>query len=118
MSAKVLAHFNPQQESIVTCDASSYDLGAVSAQREKDRKEHPVAFAWRTLTKAERNYAQVERKTLAVIFGLHRFHQYLFGREFVLVSDHKPLVGLLGGNTPLSPVASARIHRWAMILSG
>ena len=59
----------------------------------------------------------MEREALAVIFGLHRFHQYLFGREFVLVSDHKPLVGLFGENTPLPPMASARIHRWAMILS-
>ena len=96
MSAKVLAHFDPQQKSVVTCDASSYGLGAVLAQRGKDGKEHPVAFALRTLTKAERNYAQVEREALAVIFGLQRFHQYLFRREFLLVSDHKPLAGLLG----------------------
>ena len=118
VSAKVLAHFDPQQESVVTCDASSYGLGAVLAQRGKDGKEHPVAFASRTLMKTERNYAQVEREALAVIFGLQRFRQYLFGRDFVLVSDHKPLVGLLGENTPLPPMASARIHRWAMILSG
>ena len=96
VSAKVLAHFNSQQESIVTCDASSYGLGAVLAQRGKDGKEHPVAFVSRTLTKAERNYGQVEREALAVIFGLQRFNQCLCGREFVLVSDHKPLVGLLG----------------------
>ena len=118
MSAKVLAHFDPQQESVVTCDASSYGLGAVLAQRGKDGKEHPVAFASRTLMKTERNYAQVEREALAVIFGLQRFHQYLFGRDFVLVSDHKPLVELFGENTPLPPMTSARIHRWAMILSG
>ena len=109
MSAKVLVHFDPRQESIVTWNALSYGLGAVLAQREKDGKEHPVAFASRTLMKAERNYAQVEREALAVIFGLQEFHQYLFGKEFMLVSDHKPLVGLLG-NTPLLPMASARIH--------
>ena len=96
VSAKVLAHFDPQQESVVTCDALPYDLGAVLAQRGNDGKEQPVAFASRTLTKVERNYAQVEREALAVIFGLQRFQQYLFGREFVLVSDHKPLVGLFG----------------------
>ena len=84
MSAKVLARFDPQQESVVTCDASSNGLGAVLAQREKDEKEHPVAFVSRTLTKTERNYAQVEREALAVVFGLRRFHHYLFGREFVL----------------------------------
>ena len=58
----------------------------------------------------------VEREALAVISDLQRFHQYLFGKEFALVSDHTPLVGLLGGSTPLLPMASsARIHRWAMI---
>ena len=87
VSAKVLAHFDPQQESIVTCDASSYGLGAVVAQKGKDGKEHPVAYASITSTKAERNYAQVEREALAVDFGLQRFHQYLFGREFVLQSQ-------------------------------
>ena len=59
----------------------------------------------------------MERKALAVIFGLQRFHQYLLGKEFVLVSDHKPVVGLFG-KMPLLPMASARIHQWAMILSG
>ena len=96
MSTKVLTHFDPQQESVITRDASLYGLGAVLAQTGKDEKEHPVAFASRTWTKAERNYAQVERETLAVTFSLQRFHQYLFGREFVLVSGHKPLVRLLG----------------------
>ena len=66
------------------------------AQKGKDEKEHPVLFASTTLTNAERNYAQMKREALAVIFGLQRFHQYLFDAEVVLVSDHKPLVGLFG----------------------
>ena len=82
VSDKVLEHFDPQQEFVVTCDALFYSLVAVLAQRGKDGKEYPVAFALRSLTKAERNYAQVEREALAVIFGLQRVHQYLFGREF------------------------------------
>ena len=79
-------------------------------------KKHPVAFASRTLTKAERNYAQVEREALAVISDLQRFHQYLFGRVCASLRPYTTgrIVG--GGNTTLLPMASsARIHRWAMI---
>ena len=62
-------------------------------------------------------YTQVEREALAVICVYKSFTN-IYLVEFVLISDHKPLVGLFGENTPLPPMASARIHRWAMILSG
>lgn len=52
------------------------------------------------------------------MFGLRCYHQFLFGREFVLVTDHKPVLGMLGESTYLSPMASARVQRWATTLSG
>jgi hypothetical protein len=52
------------------------------------------------------------------MFGLRCYHQFLFGREFVLVTDHKPLLGMLGESTYLSPMDSARVQRWATTLSG
>ena len=56
-----------------------------------DGKEIPVAHASRTLTSAEKNYSQLEKEGLAIVFGVKKFHNYLFGRRFVIESDDQPL---------------------------
>ena len=76
-----------------------------------------MAFASRTLSVAEQNYAQVEREALDIIFGVKRFNQYLYGREFILVTDHRPFCKLFGHADGVRPVAAARMQRWALILS-
>ena len=58
-------------------------------------KVQPVAFASRTLSAAEKNYAHLDREGLALVFGVTKFHKYLFGRSFVVQTDRKPLLGLL-----------------------
>ncbi|CAB3978196.1 Hypothetical predicted protein [Paramuricea clavata] len=52
------------------------------------------------LTPAERNWAQIEKETLAVVFGLERFDQYTYGRKVIVQNDHKPLTSIL--KKPLS----------------
>ena len=61
-----------------------------------DGAENPIAYASRTLTKAEKNYSQLEKEGLAVVFGVKKFHVYLWGRPFLIESDHKPLSSLFG----------------------
>ena len=78
--------------------------------------EQPVAFASRTLTSSERNYAQVEKEALSLIFGVERFHSYLYGRSFTIVTDHKPLTAILGPKNGILLLAAARLQRWAWIL--
>ena len=117
MSAKFLTHFDSSLQLILACDASAYGLGAVLSHKMRDGSERPIGFASRTLTAAERNYSQREKEGLACTFGVKRFRDYLFGRSFLLITDHKPLLGLLKENKAISPQASARIKRWSLFLS-
>lgn len=114
--APVLAHYDVSRPIKVYCDASSYGLGAC-LMHVIDGQEKPVAFASRVLTKAETNYAQIEREALAIIFAVKRFHQYLCGREFTLVTERQPLCKILGHKQGVPSLAAARIQRWALILS-
>jgi hypothetical protein len=77
-------------------------------------EERPIAFALRTLSTAKRNYAQIEREGLPVVFGIHKFHEYLCGREFTIRSDHKPLQSLFNEATGVPATASPHIQRWAL----
>lgn len=87
------------------------------SQRCEQGLERPVAFASRTLSPAEKSYAQLEKEGLAIVFGVKKFHQYLFGRTFQILSDHKPLQHLFSETRPVPPLASSRIQRWALTLS-
>ena len=87
------------------------------SHRMPDGAERPVAYASRTLSPAEKKYAQIEREGLALVFAVTHFHKYLYGRRFEIQTDHKPLLGLLKEDRAISPMASARIQRWALTLS-
>ena len=116
-SDKFLAHFDPSLPLTLACDASGYGLGAVLAHKMPDGSEKPIGYASRTLTAAERNYSQLEKEGLSCIYGIKKFHDYVFGHPFELVTDHKPLLGLLKEHRATSPQASARIKRWSLFLS-
>ena len=116
-SSKLLIHFDPKLPLLHSCDASAYGIGAVLAHQMPDGLEKPIGYASPTLNTAEQNYSQLEKEGLSCIFGIKRFYSYLFGRLFTLITDHKPLLGLLGENKPTSPQASARVCRWSLYLS-
>ena len=112
-----LAHYDPPKPLILACDASPYGLGAVLSHEFPDGSEKRITFASRTLSKAERNYSQIEKEALSIIYAIKRFHQYLFGRHFHLYTDHKPLLGLFSEDKAIPNMAAARYQRWALLLS-
>ena len=117
MSAQVLTHYDPQLPITLAADASAYGIGAVISHILPDGSERPIAFASRKLSPTEQNYAQVEREALSLIFGIKKFHQYLYGRKFCLVTDHKPLTSIFGPIKDIPSLAAARLQRWALLLS-
>ena len=69
------------------------------------------------LRKQKKNYSQIEREALSIIFGVRKFHQFLYGRSFILVTDHKPLLTIFGPKKGIPVMSASRLQRWAIILS-
>ena len=84
-----LPYFNPKSATTLQTNASKKGLGAVLLQNSK-----PVMFASRALTGSERNYQNLERECLATIWEMEKFHYFLYGKEFTLETDQKPLVSI------------------------
>ncbi|CAB4022196.1 Hypothetical predicted protein, partial [Paramuricea clavata] len=93
-------------------------IGAVLSHVMADGTERPIAFASRSLSKVERNYAQIDKEALATVWGVKKFHNYLFGRNFTLLTDHEPLTSIFHPSKSLPAVTAARLQRYALFLAG
>ena len=102
---------NKDTELIV--DASPVGLGAVLTQVDHENKVNVIAYASRALTPVEKRYSQTEKEALSIVWGCEHFHLYLYGSQFTLITDHKPLE-LIWSN-PQSKLP-ARIERWGLRL--
>lgn len=111
-SADVIAYYDPNAETTLIVDGSPVGLGAILNQRQSNGDMRPVAYASRTLTPVERRYSQTEREALAVLFGVQRFHLYLYGMKFQVLSDHKALEKIFTS----AHNAPARIQNWVLKL--
>ncbi|XP_064479229.1 uncharacterized protein K02A2.6-like [Ornithodoros turicata] len=114
-SMSSLTHFDPSQTIYLAVDASAIGVGAVIYHK-INGEDKPIAHASKTLTPAQQKYAQIEKEALAIIFVVKKFHQYLWGRKFVLFTDHKSLAAIFGSKKGIPVTAANRMQRWALTL--
>ena len=100
---------NFSQPFLVTTDASNFAVGAILSQGSIG-KDLPIAYASKTLNDAETNYSTIEKELLAVLFAVEHFRPYLYGQQFTLVTDHRPLVWLHNAKDPTSKIIRWRIR--------
>lgn len=106
-----LAYFDTKAETRIIADASPVGLGAILLQKQKG-ENRVVYYASRSLSDVERRYSQTEKEALALIWACERFHQYIYGIDFILETDHKPLEFIYSKRSK----PSARIERWMLRL--
>ena len=100
-----------QRTFILQTDASDTGVGAVLLQEDDEAVKHPVAFASRKLLPRETRYSTIEKECLAIIWGITKFQEYLYGKEFILETDHHPLQYL-----GKAQYQNGRLMRWALAL--
>jgi hypothetical protein len=96
---------------LVYCDASGEAVGSTLSQLDENGHDHPIHFANKQLTSAEKNYNVTEQEGLAVIFSLKKFRHYLMGYKAKIVTDHKALTYLVNKPNP-----SGRLARWLLLM--
>ena len=116
-TSEVLTHFDSSKPLRIACDASPYGVGAVLSHVDED-KEQPIAYTSRSLSAAERKYSQLDKEALAIVFGVTRFHQFVYSRHFTLYSDHKPLIHIFNEAKSVPIMASVCLQKWTLTLSG
>ena len=80
--------------------------------------ERPIAYASKSLSKAEKHYSQINKEAFALVWGIKKFHTYLFARHFTLRTDHKPLTAIFNPTKATPATTAARLQRYALFLSG
>ncbi|XP_036340714.1 uncharacterized protein K02A2.6-like [Rhagoletis pomonella] len=115
-SDTVLTHYDPQLPIVLAVDASPIGVGAVLSHVYKDGTEKPIQFASQTLNQTQQRYSQVDREAYAIIFGVRKFNQYLFGRKFILVTDNKAIAQIFSPHKGLPTLSATRMQHYAIYL--
>lgn len=117
-SDKFLIHYSDKLPVCLATDASPIGVGAVLSHIMPDGTEQPIQFASQTLNESQRRWAQIDKEAYSLVYGVKKFFQYLYGREFILYTDHKPLIHIFSPTKPLPHMSATRMQHYAIFLQG
>ncbi|XP_055838569.1 uncharacterized protein K02A2.6-like [Episyrphus balteatus] len=117
VSENVLVPFDENLPLILATDASPVGLSAILSHS-TNQGEKPIAFASRSLSRAETNYSQLDKEATAIFWGLHKFFDYCYGRDFTLITDNKPLTSIFSPEKNLPLLTAQRLLHYALFLRG
>ncbi|XP_058817519.1 uncharacterized protein K02A2.6-like [Topomyia yanbarensis] len=115
-SDSFLVHYNPELPLVLATDASPYGVGAVLSHVLPDGSERPIQYASQTLNETQRKYKQVDREAYSIVFGIRRFHQYLYGRKFVIYTDNESVKQIFSETKGLPTMSALRMQHYATFL--
>ena len=92
-------------------------MGAALSHIMEGGSERPIAYYSRSKSSAETRYPTLDKEALAIVCGVKRFYQYLFGCKFIITTDHQTLLGLFGYQKSIPHMASLRLQRWCVTMS-
>ncbi|XP_062717120.1 uncharacterized protein K02A2.6-like [Aedes albopictus] len=116
-SDRFLVHYCTELPLVLATDASPYGVGAVLSHIMPDGTERPIMYASKTLNDTQRRYKQIDREAYAIIFGVRKFYQYLYGRKFLLVTDNEPVKQILSETKGLPAMSALRMQHYATFLA-
>ena len=115
-SDSFLIHYDPNLPLVLATDASPYGVGAILSHICPDGSERPIKMASQTFTETQRKYAQIDKEAFAIVYGIKKFYQYLFGNKFILYTDHAPLVQIFSPSKCLPVLTATRMQHYAIFL--
>jgi len=117
-SDEILVSFNPNLPVVLATDASPYGVGAVLSHVYPNGTERVIEYASNTLNDTQRKYTQIDKEAYAIIFGIKKFHNFLYGKRFTLLTDNKPLTQILNPGKGLPAYSAMRMQHYAVFLQG
>jgi hypothetical protein len=116
-TAQGVSHYDPSLPIILSCDASAEGISAILSNRGGDNVIKPIAFASKKLNDREKRYSTLDKEAMAIVFGITKFYNFLYGRQFELETDNAALVRILGPSKGIPRMAAKRLQHYAIFLS-
>lgn len=116
-TAQSVSHYDPTLPLILSCDAASEGISAVLSNRGPDNVIKPIAFVSKKLNDREKRYSALDKEAMAIVFGVTKFYNFLYGQQFELETDNTALVRIFGPSKGIPKMAAKRLQHYAIFLS-